>query len=229
MSSSAAERGGWSPPALHLITDADILARPDVVEVARALLAVGGPRVALHLRGHGGAGAPRTGRALHALAARLVPAAAGAGALLVVNDRIDVALAAGVPAVQLGGGSLATGRLPKRAAALRVGRSVHGAGEVEAARDVDWLIVGTVYPTPSHPGRPGAGPDRIAALAAHTRHPLIGIGGVSPERVSEVLAAGGAGVAVRGGVWAARDPIEALGRYLSVFDSAPDSDAPRHP
>ena len=83
-------------PRLHAVTDDARLADPRFVEVAAAVLAAGGAALALHLRG-------RHSRAarLHTLAAALAPAAHAAGAKLLVNDRVDVALTAGADGAQL--------------------------------------------------------------------------------------------------------------------------------
>ena len=92
-------------PRLHLVTDDATLAGPSFVATAGTLLAVGGSQVALHLRG------PRTpGRRLWQAARALAPAAESAEALLVVNDRVDVALAAGVGTVHLGQRSIPAGQ-----------------------------------------------------------------------------------------------------------------------
>lgn len=198
-------------PALHAVTDDAVLARADFGETARRVLEAGGPRLALHLRG------PRTGgRALHGLAAALLPAARGAGALLLVNDRADVALAAGADGVRLG----ARGIRPEDARRLLgaeawIGASVHTRGEAEeaAAGGADFLVVGTLYATPSHPGREGAGPAHLAALA-DVGLPRVGIGGITPARAPEVRAAGAHGVAVLRGVWDAPDPARAVEQYL---------------
>ncbi|MDT8342467.1 MAG: thiamine phosphate synthase, partial [Longimicrobiales bacterium] len=88
-------------PPLHLVTDDAVLARPGFRGAAEAALEAGGARVALHLRGPGTNGGP-----LYRLAVALVPAARAAGALLLVNDRVDVAACAGADGVQLGRRSL---------------------------------------------------------------------------------------------------------------------------
>lgn len=207
-------------PRLHLITDDAILARPDFMAVGHALVAAGGSDVALHVRG------PSTdGRTLYRRTLGLRGPTRDSGVVLVVNDRVDVAVAADADAVQLGGRSLPVQRLPEASSALRVGVSVHTIEAASAADDADWLLVGTIYATPSHPERPGAGPAFLGAVAAVTTRPTIAIGGVSPERVGEVVRAGARGVAVMRGVWDASDPIEALHRYLEAvrLDPTPDS------
>ena len=134
-----------------------------------------------------------------------------------VNDRVDAALAAGADGVQLGSRSLAADDLPPAAAHLARGASVHSALEAGRAGGVDWLLVGTLWETSSHPGRPGAGLGRLGEVAAVHPAPRIGIGGITPERAAEALAAGAHGVAVLGGVWRDPDPRAALARYLSVL------------
>lgn len=216
---------GRTFPRLHLVTDADILRRPAFPEIAAAVCAEGGDRVALHLRGHGGASPRITARALYDLATRLRPIAQASGTLLVVNDRVDVALAAGVAAVQLGGGSLSPSDMRSLRGTLQIGRSVHSVAEAEAAADADWILVGTLFPSPSHPGRQGAGADLVTRISAAVTTPMLGIGGVMPDHVTEVLSAGAYGVAVRGGVWdrneAAADARAALQRYLSAVHERP--------
>jgi thiamine-phosphate pyrophosphorylase len=201
-----------SVPALHLVTDDAILARPDFRNQAFAALAAGGASLALHLRG------PWTpGGKIFSFAELLRPGAEASGALLVVNDRVDVALAAGLQAVHLGERSLpvAEARRILGPGAL-VGASIHDPdAAAAAARDGSaWLFVGTLYSTPSHPHRPGRGGDAIRQVAAVVGVPLVGIGGVTVARVGEVLKAGAHGVAVIRGVWDAPDPTGAIGDYL---------------
>lgn len=206
-------------PGLHVVTDDALLADPGFEARARVVLEAGGARLALHLRGPGTPGGP-----LHALARALVPVGEAVGAMVVLNDRVDVALLAGAHGVQLGARSLPVARarslLP---AACRVGVSTHGPDEVAAAEreEADWAVVGTIYATPSHPGRPGAGPEGLRRCArARGGLPLVAIGGVTPGRVPELLEAGAAGVAVMRGVWDAPDPAVAVGGYLKALGRA---------
>ncbi len=208
-------------PRLHLVTDDGILGRADFREMARRVLAEGGGAVALHLRG------PRLpGRVLFGLAEELKPRAGEAGALLLANDRVDVALALELDGAHLGQRSLPPHRVrgllgPDRT----LGLSVHGHRELPpngagrpGAGILDFLLVGTLYPTASHPHALTGGPGRVTEMASRTSLPLLGIGGVTPERVGEVLDAGAHGVAVRGAVWDARDPVESLGVFLERID-----------
>ncbi len=205
-----AEGARWVPP-LHVVTDDGVLARRDFAARAGEVLATGAGEVALHLRG------PRTsGRRLYELASALVPLAHETGALLLVNDRVDVALAAGVGGAHLGARSLS----PADARGLlggvgRVGASVHSRAEAEAAVSggADFLVVGTLYATGSHPGRCGAGVGLLLDMAG-LGVPLVGIGGITIGRVAEVREAGAHGVAVLRGVWDAERPWDAVREYL---------------
>ena len=211
-------------PPLHIITDDAILGRPNFLGVARELLRAGGDRVALHLRGPG-----RNGRTLFRVAEALVQEATEAGAVLVVNDRLDVALSLGLKSVHLGQRSLP----PDVARRLlgpnpTLGLSVHGTREASEASKgvVDYVVVGAVYPTPSHPGVEAGGVALIEEVGALDPPPMVGIGGITPAKVKATLEAGAVGVAVRGGIWETSDPIEALGHYLMVLAESPSGSSP---
>lgn len=207
-------------PRLHLVTNDEVLRRPAFQDHARALLRVYGPAIALHLRGHG-----LGGGALFFLADRLREIAEAKGSWLVVNDRVDVARVAGIRAVQLGRRSLPVPEARRvLGGGVHIGFSAHGAGEAAeaVAAGADFVIVGTIYPSASHPGDPGAGPaqvsETVAAVGAAV--PVIAIGGVTPARVAPIMAVGGHGVAVLGGVWDAPDPIGAVREYLDALEEA---------
>ena len=200
-------------PRLHLITDDSILARPHFLTRAREVMAAGGERLAFHLRGPG-----LEGRKVFELAHALREDARGAGTLLLVNDRLDVVLSLDLPGAHLGQRSLppgvARGLLgPDRA----LGLSVHSQEEGEEAREgeVDFILVGTLFATLSNSGGIPGGIPRLLEIAATDPPLMIGIGGITPDRVEEVMVAGSHGVAVRGGVWDAPDPPQAVGVYLN--------------
>lgn len=202
---------------LHLVTDDAILARSDFTDLARAAMRVGGKKVALHIRGPG-----LEGRAIFELAQALRDDAAKAGALLLVNDRMDVVLALDLPGGHLGQRSLSPGHARGIVGPHRtLGLSVHDRIEAEESREgqLDFLMVGTLFSTPSHSDAVPGGVERLDEIASTTALPLVGIGGIHPNRVAEVMKGGAHGVAVRGGVWEAPNPVQAVRNYLQQLES----------
>lgn len=202
-------------PPLHVVTDDDVLGRDDFLARAREVLEAGRGAVALHVRG------PRTsGRVLHDVARELRAPAREAGATLLVNDRADVVRVLDLDGVHLGARSLEV--VDARSVvgpARRLGVSVHDPDQARRAGEAgaDYLLVGAIFETTSHPGRQPAGTGLLEAVARPAGPPALGIGGVTPERVARVLAAGGRGVAVVSGVWASEDPARAVERYLQAL------------
>ena len=130
-----------------------------------------------------------------------VAAARGSATRIVVNDRLDVALACGADGVHLRADSVP----PARVRALvppgfLVGRSVHAADEAaQVAPDVDYLIAGTVFPTASKPGAGRwLGDAGLAGVTHAVAVPVLAIGGVTIELLPRVAAAGAAGIAAIG-------------------------------
>lgn len=191
--------GGYELPRLHVVTDDAIAAMPDLAERARAVAAAGA--IALHARAPG-----LRGRAVLELARALGAAVEGTESRLFVNDRLDIARIVGASGVHLPGAGFpvadARGLLGPAGV---IGRSVHSA---EAARradaeGADYVFLGPVWETPSHPGATLVGLDPISA-AAPAR--VIAIGGITAERARACRAAGAYGVAVISAVWRAADP-----------------------
>ncbi|HAA94065.1 MAG TPA: thiamine phosphate synthase, partial [Dehalococcoidia bacterium] len=89
-----------------------------------------------------------------------------------------------------------------------IGRSVHSSSAALAAEKegADFLVVGTMYASSSHPGEEPAGPGLMRDISGTCRLPLIGIGGVTPENAGELVEAGASGVAVITNILAAPDP-----------------------
>ena len=161
---------------------------------------------------------------LLALAVSIRDAMAGTGARLVVNDRVDVALAAGAAGAHLPGRAVSCARartiVPD---GFLLGRSVHSVDEAMAAEGeggCDYLLFGTVFESRGKPpGHPIAGLDALARVCAAVRLPVLAIGGVTVARVPEVVKAGAAGVAAIG-LFAAggeRDVREAVNRIRLAF------------
>jgi len=203
-------------PVLHTVTDDTALADDAFESRAIAVLELLGARGALHLRGHG-----TSGRRLYQLAHALHPVAARTGSWLVINDRVDVALAAGVTCVQLGGGSLdaATVRTLPGTTGWRLGVSVHSseAAARASAAGASWVLAGHVFDTATHAGDPGRGLAFVSAVRAATTLPLIAIGGIAPRDVRDVLAAGADGIAVLGQIWGQPDPAAASATFLAEW------------
>jgi thiamine-phosphate pyrophosphorylase len=189
-------------PRLHAITDERIARRPDLGSIAGDLATAGGAEVAFHARGRGLSGLEH-----YELALRL---GAYAPQRLFVNDRLDIALATGAAGVQLGGESLPVADARRLNAAWWIGRSVHDLVEAEAAcaAGADYLLLGPVFPTATHPTRLPLGCQTVAA-AVRLGRPVVAIGGVTPQRVREVRDAGAWGVAAIRALWDADQPANA--------------------
>ena len=146
------------------------------------------------------------------------------GALLFVNDRLDVALAAGADGVHLGPDDIPVDVVRKHVRrTFLVGYSTDdpAIGRAAALAGADYLGVGAVYGTKSKIGlaEESVGPARVGELARATGLPCVGIGGITPENARGV-AAEGAGVAVLSAVMDAECPGEVVARLLSAVTSA---------
>jgi len=134
---------------------------------------------------------------------------------LFVNDRLDVALACGAVGVQLGAGSLAPADARRLDARWWIGKSVHNLAEAEAARlaGADYLVLGPVFRTTTHPEREPVGLGTLQAVVA-LGLPVIAIGGVTPGCVAGLKASGVHGVAAIRALWDAVDPADAARRMV---------------
>ena len=199
-------------PRLHAVTDARVAGLPDL-GVRAAAIAAAGPSVALHARDRAAGGG-----SLARLALRLQRLARPPEAALVVSARPDLAAAIGAHGVQLAMGDLAPADARRVFAGGWVGRSVHSFEEARSAvaEGADYLLVGAVFPTASHPGRAAGGLDLVRAAAALGR-PVIAIGGIDPARAFEVRDAGAWGVAAITAVWDATDPAAAALALLAPW------------
>ena len=224
---SGLRRSGLQVPRLHLVTDDRILARPDFLPRAGDALEAGGRGIALHLRG------PLTsGRQLWELGRTLLPVARRHGALLIVNDRVDLALTLSADGAHLGGRSLSADVARQLLGpTFLLGRSVHPPAEptrflaepVESRTEVSYLHAGTIFPSLSHPDRAGVGVEGFRALAAaHAGTPVLAIGGVTSERVVELLGAGAHGIAVVRAVWEVSRITAAVRGLLDEIEGAVD-------
>jgi thiamine-phosphate pyrophosphorylase len=205
---------------LYLCTDAR-RERGDFAEFADA--ALGGGVDIIQLRDKGSPGELEFGplqarQELEALAV-LADAARRHGALFAVNDRADIALAAGADVLHLGQDDLPlTVARAVVGADPVIGRSTHDSSQLAAAiaEDVDYFCVGPCWPTPTKPGRSAPGLDlvRKAAESAGSDRdkPWFAIGGIDDDRLPQVLEAGARRVVVVRAITAADDPGAAARR-----------------
>lgn len=205
-------------PRLHIVTDETIQSRH--AHAALAEWALGGGADCVQFREK----RPWATAELVRVAASIVAACEAAGAVAIVDDRVDVAVAAGAQAVHLGREDLP----------VNVARHLLGAGGLiggtanslaEAARvwetDVDYLGVGPVFGTASKANpAPPLGLALFARIAAACPKPVVAIGGIDADRIGSVMAAGAHGVAVLSAVVAADDPERAARRCRQALDAA---------
>ena len=164
------------------------------------------------------------GRALAGLVRAILAATTASRTRVVVNERVDVALATGADGVHLRGDSLATASV--RAAVpprFLIGRSVHSEDDAASAGPADYVIAGTVWATPSKPdGHAVIGPEGLARIVQVSRVPVLAIGGVDPVRVPALASAGAAGVAAIGTWMGDPGPCRAipLGPRVQAFREA---------
>jgi thiamine-phosphate diphosphorylase len=169
--------------------------------------------------------------ALAGLVRDCLHAAAGTPVRIVVNDRLDVALATGAHGVHLRGDGLPNAAARRIApAGLVIGRSVHDAAGAAAAGDADYLIAGSVFATSSKPHAPALlGLDGLAAVvAAAAGSPVWAIGGVNAERIPQLVARGVSGVAAIGAfvpLTRAADLAAAVHQLTNALRAALDADS----
>ncbi|KMO76666.1 thiamine phosphate synthase [Mycolicibacterium chlorophenolicum] len=210
---------------LYLCTDAR-RERGDLAEFVDAALAGGVDVIQLRDKGSAGErefGPLEAGAELAALEV-LTDAARRHDALIAVNDRADIARAAGADVLHLGQGDLP---LPVAREIFTgvVGRSTHDIDQVRAAiaedGGPDYFCVGPCWPTPTKPGRAAPGLDLVRATAALApAKPWFAIGGIDADRLPEVVAAGARRAVVVRAITAADDPTAAAAELKKILSSA---------
>ena len=188
---------------LTLVTDRTQTRGRELVTVVGECLAAGLPAVQVREKDLGAADLALVCRRLRGLTL-------DTQALLIVNDRVDVALASGAGGVHVGQADELDQVRDRIGPGVVLGVSVHDAEQARAAEvaGADYLGA-TVWPTPTKPDAFPHGLDGVRVVVAATSLPVVGIGGIGPANAAEVLAAGAAGVAVISAVGAAEDPVAA--------------------
>ncbi|GAB3140081.1 thiamine phosphate synthase [Micromonospora sonneratiae] len=200
---------------LHLITDT----RPgcDPLAVTRAALSVAGPDLVVQVRVADSA----SDRETYDLAVRVMDLCAEAGATCLVNDRLHVALAVGAAGGHVGDSDLpvaAARRVLGPTAVLGVTARTPATAAEAVSAGASYLGVGPCYATTTKDGLPAPiGPAGIRDVTGAVAVPVIAIGGVTPARVPELLAAGAYGVAVVGAVSTAADPARATAALVGAL------------
>ena len=147
----------------------------------------------------------------------------GLGVPFILNDRPDLALDVGADGVHVGQDD-APPALARRilGPGAIIGYSTHARAELEAALDepVDYLSAGPVEPTPTKPGRPGTGLDYLSFAASRCRRPWFVTGGVTPDTVPDLVAAGARRFVVVRWLTQARDPRAAAAALRRSIDEA---------
>jgi thiamine-phosphate diphosphorylase len=196
---------------LHVLADASPRWSVSPVEQARAACAGGASAIQLRAK-------LAADHELLAWAAEIRALTERTGALFLVNDRFDLALAAGADGAHLGQDDLPPDRIPAEARErLLLGRSTHTLEQASAARrePIDYVAFGPVFGTSSKETK--WGPRGLAQLEAVVRSlrplPVVAIGGIDASNAASVRAAGAAGFAVISAVAGAREP-EAATRAL---------------
>jgi thiamine-phosphate pyrophosphorylase len=192
------------PPAPFVYPILDIAALGGrTPEAMAAALTEGGARV-LQVRGKGVADA-----VLLDAVRRALPVARARGAVLLVNDRADVALIAGADGVHVGQDDLPPAECRRLlGASAIVGFSTHRIEEVRAAarEPLDYVAFGPVFATATKPdAQPVVGLDGLREARRHTSRPLVAIGGITRDTAAAAVAAGADGVAAISAILSAAD------------------------
>ena len=199
--------------SLIVITDPECGADRCIVDVVRAALQAGAPSIQLR-------GKDQPAREQVDLARALLAETRAASALLWINDRLDVALAAGADGVHLGQDDLpveAARRIVPPGFAIGISAETPELARAAERGGADYVGTGPVYETGSKADAGAAvGLARVSDVAAAVRIPVLGIGGIAAENAGAVARAGAAGVAVISAVMRAADPAAATRALLAA-------------
>ena len=191
-------------PCLALVTDRSALGGLSLEEAVAQAIEGGANLVQLREKDLGATD-------LLALAEKLLAVTRGR-ALFLVNDRLDVALACAADGVHLPERGLPVAAARRLAGdAFIIGRSVHSVAEAVRAQEegADYVQVGAIFASRSHPGQPVAGLSLLEDVAAAVAIPILAVGGITAANVGDVMRAGASGAAVISAILGTPSPREA--------------------
>ncbi|MBC7843338.1 MAG: thiamine phosphate synthase [Gemmatimonadaceae bacterium] len=199
-------------PVLHALTNDLVLADPGFVTAATAVMHACRARVAIHLR----ASETSAYRMLD-LALELRVVSEQTGSWVLVNDRVDIAMIAGVTGAQLTSRSLSIADARRIAPSMVIGASVHATADawITAQSGATFLVAGPSGDESAAHVDPMQFVSDVVEAADGC--PVIAVGGMTPERVHEVVRAGAVGMAAVRGIWR-DDAVTATRRYLAAYD-----------
>lgn len=204
-------------PRLIVITDARLAAPRSVRDVIQHALQ-GGARI-IQLRDK-----QASARTLHAQAVDLLPLVHGSGGILILNDRTDVALAAGADGVHLGPEDLPVAAARRIAPPeFIIGASTDDPERARALQDegASYIGCGAVFGTSTKDvGGEQIGPEGVRRVVRAVSIPVVAIGGITPENAGRLSGTGAAGLAVVAAVMTAPDPAGAVRRLLRSYSGA---------
>lgn len=213
---------GWNVTScaqwrLYVIVDCAVVGRHDPAEVAVAAIRGGADVIQLRDK-------TASTRQLLEHARRLLAVTRAGGVPLLINDRVDVAVAVGADGAHVGQDDLPVWAARQLLGPNRIlGKSTHSLEQaLEAEQEgVDYLALGPVYPTPTKPDYPAVGLSLLSRVKACVTKPLVAIGGIEAGSVPDVVAAGAECVAVVRAVCAAADPQSTAQHLKRLLGSGP--------
>lgn len=204
------------PPRLYVILDRSVAGGRELDPILAAVLAGGAEMIQLREK-------TWPSGTLFPVAQRLRARCRAAGVPFIVNDRVDLALAVDADGVHLGQDDLPPGAArPLLKPGMILGLSTHSVEQAKAAQaaGADYIAVGSMFPTATKPEFQLVGPALARQVRPVVHVPLIAIGGITPDNVGQVIAAGVDGVAVISAVCAAPDPAAAARRFIAAIVAA---------
>ena len=202
-------------PRIHIVTNDEILERPDFIHHAAVFPDTD---TVLHIRS-----TTLPGRKLQNIVNNL--RRAGLQTPIIINDRVDVAVAVNAAGVHLPERGLPVKRVRAEFDdSLLIGRSTHTPEAACQATDdgADYAFLGPIWPTPSHPHAATLGLDALQTVKAGR---ILAIGGITPERAASCIGAGAYGVAVISAIWNAPEPASVARTFVSIIKETTTTDS----